>query len=84
MTTKQDGGPAFPCEREHGEKLESAEGMSLRDYFAAKAMPVLMDAFQFEQLGRAELIAAMDAATKTTIAQGHTATVVRDIERMAA
>lgn len=40
--------------------------------------------FQIEQLGRAELLAAIDAATKTTIAQGHQATVVRDLERMAA
>lgn len=29
-----DGGPAFPAAREHG----SEPGMSLRDYFAAKAM----------------------------------------------
>ena len=38
MTTKETGGPAFPCERDHGPKLESSEGMTLRDYFAAKAM----------------------------------------------
>ena len=40
--------------------------------------------FQVEQLGRAELLAAIDAATKETLAQGHQATVVHDIERMAA
>ena len=40
--------------------------------------------FQIEQLGRAEFLAAIDAATKETLAQGHQATVVRDIERMAA
>ena len=40
--------------------------------------------FQLNQLGRAELLAALDAATKETIAQGHQATVVHDIERMAA
>lgn len=34
------GGPAFPSKREHTTK----EGMSLRDYFAAKAMQGLMDA----------------------------------------
>lgn len=40
--------------------------------------------FQFNQLSRAELLAAIDAAVKHTQAQGHQATVVRDIERMAA
>lgn len=40
--------------------------------------------FQIEQLGRAEFLAAIDVATKETVAQGHQATVVRDIERMAA
>lgn len=40
--------------------------------------------FQIEQLGRAEFLAAIDAATKETLAQGHQATVVRDMERMAA
>jgi len=29
------GGPAFPATNHHGHKLE---GMTLRDYFAAKAM----------------------------------------------
>ncbi len=41
-------------------------------------------AFQIEQLGRAEFLAAADMATRDTIAQGHRATVVRDVERMAA
>lgn len=40
--------------------------------------------FQIEQLGRAEFLAAIDAATKETLAQGHQATVVHDLERMAA
>jgi hypothetical protein len=35
------GGPAFPATNHHGHKLE---GMTLRDYFAAKAMQGLMDA----------------------------------------
>lgn len=36
MTTREDGGPAFPS---HGSMGEVAhEGLSLRDYFAAKAM----------------------------------------------
>lgn len=45
---------------------------------------VELHTFQIEQLGRAEFLAAVDVATKNTLAQGHKATVVRDIERMAA
>ena len=40
MTNTNTGGPAFPSRREHTIK----EGMTLRDYFAAKAMQGLMDA----------------------------------------
>jgi hypothetical protein len=35
------GGPAFPSKREHTTK----EGMTLRDYFAAKAMQATMAEF---------------------------------------
>ena len=37
--SKDTGGPAFPATNHHGHKLE---GMSLRDYFAAKAMQALL------------------------------------------
>jgi hypothetical protein len=37
---KDTGGPAFPSPQNHTSK----EGMTLRDYFAAKAMQGLMDA----------------------------------------
>jgi hypothetical protein len=40
--------------------------------------------FQVRQLGRAEFLAAINAAQKDTINQGHTASVVHNIERMAA
>lgn len=36
--SKETGGPAFPIVAERGPRIESAEGMTLRDYFAAKAM----------------------------------------------
>ena len=40
--SKETGGPAFPCEvlgiDEHGEYRKPYIGMTLRDYFAAKAM----------------------------------------------
>ena len=37
--SKDTGGPAFPSTNHHGHKLG---GMTLRDYFAAKAMQGLM------------------------------------------
>lgn len=41
MDTKDNGGPAFPCEYE-GSTRSDAFGMTLRDYFAAKAMQGLI------------------------------------------
>ena len=46
MTTKETGGPAFPCDNilERNEKGQligvekSSSGLTMRDYFAAKAM----------------------------------------------
>jgi hypothetical protein len=38
-TMEETGGPAFPCTNHHGHKLT---GMTLRDYFASKAMQILM------------------------------------------
>ena len=40
--------------------------------------------FQVNQLGRAEMLAAIDEAQRQTIAQGHVATLVHNIERLAA
>ena len=37
MSNKDNGGPAFPCQYE-GSTRSDAIGMTLRDYFAAKAM----------------------------------------------
>lgn len=34
--TKDNGGPAFPMPFKHAELDHSCEGMTLRDYFAAK------------------------------------------------
>jgi len=46
MNNTSTGGPAFPCEvlgiDEHGEYRKPYEGMTLRDYFAAKAMQGLL------------------------------------------
>ena len=42
MTTKDTGGPAFPTEyfydENTGQETLPSEGMTLRDYFAAKAL----------------------------------------------
>jgi hypothetical protein len=40
MIKLKDGGPAFPL-AEPGNCVSASEGMSLRDYFAAKAMPAM-------------------------------------------
>ena len=49
MTDKQTGGPAFPgfdYIDQHGKK--NPEGMTLRDYFAAKAMQALIHKNYFD------------------------------------
>ena len=38
MTTKNDGGPAFPTTDQNYEQKWSGAGLSLRDYFAGKAL----------------------------------------------
>lgn len=45
MTTKIDGGPAFPVFLSPGESYQGhapCDGMTLRDYFAAKAMQAFL------------------------------------------
>lgn len=51
MSERQTGGPAFPCDdikrfdsQVGVSKLESSTGMTLRDYFSAKAMNGLLAA----------------------------------------
>jgi malonyl CoA-acyl carrier protein transacylase len=55
-------------------------------YHEADALRLLQElhAFQVDQLGRAEFLAAIDEATQQIKTQGHQVTVVRDVERMAA
>lgn len=39
MSAQNNGGPAFPCEWDYiNSSRAAANGMTLRDYFAAKAM----------------------------------------------
>jgi len=42
MSNTNDGGPAFPTSDPNYETKYAGEGMSLRDYFAAKAMQGLL------------------------------------------
>ncbi len=42
MSKQNNGGPAFPAH--HFDMADGEHGMTLRDYFAAKAMQGLMDA----------------------------------------
>lgn len=61
-----DGGPAFPHDSIHqnaGGFAECWEGMTLRDYFAARAMPKLMERYEKEQ-GAALAYAWADAMIK--------------------
>jgi hypothetical protein len=51
MSNTNTGGPAFPSTHPHGQD----EGMTLRDYFAAKAMQALITVqFQTKQAQSAE------------------------------
>jgi len=44
---KIDGRPAFPCEWDYiGSTRAAANGMTLRDYFAAKALPPLVAKYE--------------------------------------
>ena len=42
MSNINTGGPAFPTEYRDDARLPCSEGMTLRDYFAAKAMQGLL------------------------------------------
>ena len=46
---KDTGGPAFPCtEANYADPKWSFEGMTLRDYFAAKAMAALITSAHYD------------------------------------
>ena len=65
--TKENGGPAFPVTIDIGSGVEFYKGMTLRDYFAAKAMQGLLDAAMAEcEIAKAayEMADAMLAARK--------------------
>ena len=60
----KDGGPAFPVPNDAN--VNDQEGMNLRDYFAAKAMAILWDAFDKGYCGTEDI----SDGTNSMIAQG--------------
>ena len=48
MTNKDNGGPAFPCDYE-GSTRSDACGLSIRDYFADKAMQGMIAAVGYHR-----------------------------------
>ena len=75
MTAKNDGGPAFPVPLLPGQSWQGigpCDGMTLRDYFAGRAMQSYLldkdrDSFTFEQWAQAsyEMADAMLKARET-------------------
>jgi hypothetical protein len=41
MSNTNTGGPAFPLSTSSGSNTPNSNGMTLRDYFAAKALPAI-------------------------------------------
>lgn len=73
----------------HARAMHEGSGQWVRAtlyYQELDTLTTFMDlhAYQLDQLGRAEFLAAMDKAQRHTIKEGDTATVVRDLERLAA
>ena len=64
MSTKNDGGPAFPI---GSTPEEWGNGMTLRDYFAAKAMQNICDDYTPDAIAKAayEMADAMLKARET-------------------
>lgn len=68
MSERQDGGPAFPVETYvDGQGIQTSPasawdtGMSLRDYFAAKAMAAIISGSAFPQISTLAAKADVDA-----------------------
>lgn len=49
MSKKDDGGTAFPHEYRDGDVLIECPGMTLRDWFAAQALPTCLINFGYDQ-----------------------------------
>jgi len=62
MTNKQTGGPAFPAPA--GVSHITEQGMTLRDYFASKAMPAVYEWFEGAQYADREPSLHLDVDEK--------------------
>lgn len=55
MSTPKDGGPAFPAHAQFSDSgdrvVDATNGMSLRDYFAAAALPSIISDHRYGQAG---------------------------------
>jgi hypothetical protein len=65
MTQRTDGGPAFPTPRYERGDMYSL-GMTMRDFFAAKAMQIMLDAYDKGYCG----LNSQDAPNTDVIARG--------------
>ena len=67
MSVKDDGGPAFPVSLDCGSAgKQQFEGMTLRDYFAAKALQIMWDAYDKGYCG----LTNRDTPSNEVIAEG--------------
>lgn len=60
--SKDNGGPAFPTMMKVGDIAKSDGGMTLRDYFAAKALPGFLSTCEREPGGAVSSLSAEDLA----------------------
>lgn len=67
MSNIDTGGPAFPrniLDHGHGVTVAHESGMTLRDYFAAKALPAMLEVCSTNQRAAEEAYAVADAMLK--------------------
>lgn len=70
MRDKPTGGPAFPLQSIGPDFVPGYAGMTLRDYFAAKAMPILWDAYDKGYYGRDRGVLFPDGFDNAILATG--------------
>jgi hypothetical protein len=69
MSNTNTGGPAFPCEWDYiNSSREAANGMTLRDYFAAKASEEDIQAHIWKGFNEVQIRTALDGKKYETSA----------------
>jgi len=69
MAERDNGGAAFPYWQEYNGDVESSSGMSLRDYFAAKAMAALIISDKDDLMPHAKIAKAAYLASDAMLAE---------------